>query len=141
MGKDLDHLTDLFVTPDRRRDLVLTGQFVHRDAEMTKKARKFVLLTRSFLLLFAFSNSRASRLCYLLGGYAKVLQHIVQNAAFVIGENVKDVASVDHPTPLRASAVHCPLEKLGRLGRDAKTLPGVLPAGVHALFDQQFHRS
>src|SRR5690606_22223538 len=37
MRKYLDHLPDLFFAADRRRDLVLPGELVHRNAKMTQK--------------------------------------------------------------------------------------------------------
>ncbi len=90
--EDLDHLMYLAFAADRRRYLVLTSEFVERDAKVAKEGRQFVLLPDAFLFLFALLYPRASDLCDLVRRDAEILEHVVENASLVIRQDVKDIA-------------------------------------------------
>ena len=104
--EDLDHLQDLFLAADRRRDLVLPGKLVQRNAKMAKERRQLIFLPRAFLFLFTLADSGAGRLCDLVRRHAEILQNVIQDAALVIRKNVKNIAAVDDAASLRTGTVH-----------------------------------
>jgi len=55
--EDFDHLSNLFVATDYRRQLVLPGQFVEANAEMFQVRREFVTTAVTFLFLFVAADA------------------------------------------------------------------------------------
>ena len=57
VAKDFDHLANLFVAPDDRRQLVLASQLVEADAEVLQVRRQLVAAAVLLFLLFVAAHA------------------------------------------------------------------------------------
>ena len=117
VAEDFDHLLDLALTPDDRRQFVLPRELVERDAEMFEVRRKFVLLAERFGLLFARADALRDRLGGVGGVDAQPPQNLGGHAALVGEERGEEVVGLYRLAPLRPRASQRPVEEVtGRFG-------------------------
>ena len=134
VAEDLDHLLNLLLAPDGRRNLVLPRQLVERNAEVLEVRRQLELLLVLLLFLFARADACAHVLDDRLGVHAEISQNVDEHAALVLRERRENIGRLDGLAPLRARALHRALEEVGRFGRDAEALADMLATQFSSRF-------
>src|SRR5205085_908651 len=119
VAEDFDHLLNLLLAADGRRQLVGAREAIQRDAEVLEVRRKLELLLVLLLLLLARPNARANLLDDGLRVRTEIAEHSHQRAVLVLREGHEEVCGLDGLSTLRARSLHRALEEFNRLGRDA----------------------
>src|SRR5205085_2017193 len=86
MAENLYHLLNLLLATDGRRQLVLSGKAIQRDAEMFQIRRQLEFLLVLLLFLFAYEYARSYVLHNSLRVRAEIPQHLDEQSSLVLRE-------------------------------------------------------
>ena len=133
MAENLYHLLNLLLATDGRRQLVLSGKAIQRDAEMFQIRRQLEFLLVLLLFLFAYEYARSYVLHNSLRVRAEIPQHLDEQSSLVLREGQKNICRFDGASPLCASALHRTLEEVGRIGGYFESFADMLPTHFQTL--------
>src|SRR5262249_5914991 len=110
MTQNFDHLADLFIPADHRRELVLASELVQADAEVFQVRRQFIPAPILFLLFLVTADSCLNLLHYHLPVRAEPLKQIHREAVWVLEQRNEQVSGLDQS----AAALVSMLERIGQ---------------------------